>query len=124
MTDIRWVVFRDRFPFGSPEPIGEVHAADKAAAEVEARTLFGPPVLVQSSLSVAIGDRELNRPKLTRKSKANYARKHVRPTPAKKPALGASPGDFQRVKGIAHGPYARRSHPMDDTKRDAERGEA
>ena len=63
MSEIRWAVFRNQFPFAAGDLFGHVHAPDKAAALEQARTAYGSAVVVQSVASCNVGERDKQLPK-------------------------------------------------------------
>ena len=62
MSDITWLVYRDRYPFDTPTLLGDVTAPDKATALARAKARYTGAVLVQSLASHNVAKRELALP--------------------------------------------------------------
>jgi hypothetical protein len=58
MTDVRWMVLRDRHPFRVGEELGPVMAPDKATALERGAALYGGRVVVRAALSLEVERRE------------------------------------------------------------------
>ena len=63
MSEIRWAVFQNQFPFAAGDLLGHVHAPDKATALERARAIHGSAVVVQSVASLKVGQRDKPLPK-------------------------------------------------------------
>lgn len=55
MSDIRWRIHRDKFPFSIGEELGTITAPDRATAEQRGRALYGAPVVVRAVVSLELG---------------------------------------------------------------------
>jgi hypothetical protein len=63
MSEIRWAVLRNQFPFGIGDLVGHVHANNKATALERAQAIHGTTVVVQSVASLKVGATEKPLPK-------------------------------------------------------------
>lgn len=115
MTDVRWMVERDRFPFGVGPDLGVVLAPDKATAEERARKQFGTPVVVRSMLSHESAKLETYTPAA---KKTNYGR----PRPGARKARSKSRQQldaFCAAKRAAHDVAKREAEAINPNTRTA-----
>jgi hypothetical protein len=101
MTDVRWMVERDRFPFGVGPALGVVVAPDKATAESRAVEQFGKPIVVRSMLSHESAKRETFTPAAKRTNSGRPRPGARKPRPKSRQQLDAFCADKRRAHKAA-----------------------
>lgn len=110
MSDVRWLILRDRFPLAAPtEELGTLTAPDRATAEQRGRALYGPPVVARSILAVEAAKRDVkpkpdsrravDRSNDRRSVRRAHARAYVRRGPRAEPV--EPPADAHAPRGKA-----------------------